>query len=1601
MVDVKQQYEALRKKLIDTSLRNKMIAYRLASLAGVEIVGESPAQVHRILVEDQKKMSFVGVPDPIKATTRKTDFLDALDDPEVMAELQLAAQEELKNYLEPQVISDPTYRDEQGLPGYRIADVDQTDTKLNTPQTVSNLQRRLTKLYRESNSIREETGLNVLFLALGALHWLESEASEVERIAPLVFIPVKLERLANGQFRLLYDGGEIGANLSLTILAKEQFGLSLPLFEDDSNVDSYLREIASRVRNQEGWQVDHSFVALGFFQFAKLVMYQDLEENKWSPENLPTADKDIQAMLGEGYGPSEPTVGEGEFIDPYRPLDECHEVYDCDSSQTLAIIRAQTGRSMVIEGPPGTGKSQTIANLIAEYIARGKKVLFVSEKMAALDVVFRRLDKAGLGDACLELHNRASRRKDFYEELKRVMGLTRQFRPASEEVLRLTKLRNDLNQYSFAVNTEIEPYGLTPHQAIGIRGLLSPETEEDIPFRIDFSSLKGMNWSALQSYFPAIKALQNRIREIGLPSQHPFYQCQLKIVPPGLPLELRSLIPTAIEQLGESQELANNVATSLCLPKPQTISDVQTMVTCAERALSAPPHEGVAIKTANWAQENESIRAVIASLEKVQRLTEKQKPYVTTALWTCNIQGAHRAFVEWTPKWYRFFSGDFRSKNRELSAFLTATAPRDPSSRLAIIEDILEVQNERQLIATHEGRVREMFGIHWRGEDSDPLVLTKLLDWCLETRKAVDQGEVPAGLLDFLQGTIEADKILDNAKAALESTQKACLSFANIAQKLSFKPANGVDTPFQVQSEALGRWQLGLSRLPEIQQFNVARESLAESGLEAVAMTGDHWALASERLLDAVQRSYLDGVLLEAAMTRPSIQAFVRHEHEQQIIEYRRLDETILAYNRAKVIAGHLAGLPNWELAGGNLLHLRQQTELRRGHKSIRWSMEKAGEAIQKMKPVFLMSPLSVAQFLPNNMRFDVVIFDEASQIKPEDALSSILRADQTIVVGDSKQMPPTSFFDKLSQEEDENEEESLQILGNLESVLALMASVVRGTSRTSDLRWHYRSLHSALIRPSNASFYNNNLVVFPSPSYQINAAEGGLGLRWHYDPTSVYDRGKSRKNIKQAETIARAALQQIKDHPEDTLGIAAFSKQQQEAIEDAIDLLRNQNPGVFEQFNSRHAHEPLFVKNLESVQGDERDVIMISVGYGRDENGYLAMSFGPINADGGERRLNVLMSRARKRCEIFSSITSGDIRLSEETKKGVEVLKMFLHFAETGVLDDPRPSGREEDSVFEIEVAEALRREGYSVDAQVGSIGFYIDLAVRHPSEPGSYLLGIECDGASYHSARSARDRDKLRQQALEARGWNIHRIWSTDWWQDREKEIRRCREAIESAQTERQATEDSPSETVATLQDFLAEGSAPVHANRPSEPYHAWNQTFNLYGVDFSDQPAEKLANCIQLIVADEGPLHIDLLGLRVKTACGVARLSQRNKAAIQLGIDTAARRGFILKQGDFLFDPTKAVPLRDRSSLPAEERKAEWVPPMELDEALRAIVGMSYGISRPGGISAAWRLLGFARCTAAMEEIGQGRISSLIEAGILEINDANLFLRQSKNA
>jgi very-short-patch-repair endonuclease len=459
---------------------------------------------------------------------------------------------------------------------------------------------------------------------------------------------------------------------------------------------------------------------------------------------------------------------------------------------------------------------------------------------------------------------------------------------------------------------------------------------------------------------------------------------------------------------------------------------------------------------------------------------------------------------------------------------------------------------------------------------------------------------------------------------------------------------------------------------------------------------------------------------------------------------------------------------------------IRHQIGLQRRHRPIRDLMKRSGKAIQALKPCFMMGPMSVAQYLaPGYLEFDLVIMDEASQLRPEDAIGAIARAKQAVIVGDDMQLPPTSFFDRIDDGDDLDEEE-IVVGQREESVLRLAAQRFRSRM----LSWHYRSRDEALIAFSNWKFYNSRLILFPSPKH----GAGRTGIEFNYVVGGQFTRGV---NEVEARAVAEAAVAHVKAHPTRSAIIVAMNILQRDRIRRHVDELTRGQPFLAVEEDAGLRIEPFDVKNLENVQGDERDVVFISMTYGLDPgSGRVLQRFGPINGEYGHRRLNVLFSRARKKMIVFSSMRHGDIVLAENSALGVQSLRDFLYYAETKQLRmdaTPVGSGRPPGSDFEVAVAAALAGHGYDCVAQLGVAGFFLDIAVRDPDNPESFLLGVECDGATYHSTQSARDRDRLRQDVLESLGWRIERVWSTDWFTDPAAEIRRLVGCVESARATR----------------------------------------------------------------------------------------------------------------------------------------------------------------------------------------------------------------------
>jgi very-short-patch-repair endonuclease len=466
---------------------------------------------------------------------------------------------------------------------------------------------------------------------------------------------------------------------------------------------------------------------------------------------------------------------------------------------------------------------------------------------------------------------------------------------------------------------------------------------------------------------------------------------------------------------------------------------------------------------------------------------------------------------------------------------------------------------------------------------------------------------------------------------------------------------------------------------------------------------------------------------------------------------------------------------------------LKWEMNKQRRHVPIRKLVHRAGSALITLKPCFMMGPLSVSQYLaPGEMSFDLVVMDEASQMRPEDALGAIARGKQLIVVGDPKQLPPTNFFNRLNQADANDDEDEELTFGSQESILDIAAPIL-GTSRI--LSWHYRSQHEDLIAFSNHSFYDNNLLLFPT----AHAAADHLGVDYQrVDGTYL-----NHTNEEEAQQLITHVIHEIKSGRKRSVGIVAVNSQQAQVLRDIWDRNIREMPEI-EEFlggdDENNVLDSLFIKNLENVQGDERDVIFISLTYGRDPNGNFYQRFGPINRDVGWRRLNVLFTRAKQQMRIYSSMDSSMIVPGERANRGVIALKNFLSYCETKILPEtPIKTGRGPDTPFEEDVAAEVRAFGLEIEYQVGVAGFFIDIGVYDPREAGHYLIGIECDGATYHSSRSARDRDKIRQEILEGLGWNIYRIWSTDWFHRGLQEREKLRHALQAAKFEADSRAES----------------------------------------------------------------------------------------------------------------------------------------------------------------------------------------------------------------
>lgn len=1575
---VHQRLEQDRRDLLDLGLRNTLLNFRELKGRGARIVDEISEEVYRLLVAEERAMSFVPASEPEGGSgllSQGNEYLFAQPDEE-----------------------------ESGLAARH------TDDRLQTPYSDRILQRRLLNSYYLARTYLEERGVNILYIALGMLRWYEAPGSQEERRAPLALVPVSLDRRsASSRFKVRYNGGDIGTNICLGVKLRAEFGIDLPPMSEgeDLDVGAYFRAVTEAIARVPRWRVEPSDIQLGFFSFTKLLMYEDLDPERWPDDRKPQDHDLLRAVLEEGFGSDGVLPGDEGQLDEKVDPEALFQVVDADSSQTVAIQRVLEGRNMVIQGPPGTGKSQTITNLIAEAVAAGKRVLFVAEKMAALEVVKRRLANVGLGDCCIEIHSHKTNKRDFVAGLARTLRLGE---PANSQRTAVTSMLRDsrdrLNAYAQAVNAAIGGTGVSPYVAYG-RLLAAQESLKGLEApRIDRSTLPGDDWTPedVQRRESILGELERLLRQAGPLQDHPFRGSTADVFVPTLDAPgIEEAGQDALRLLDTCEQALAALAAVLELPPPRTTGEGAQLLTCGRRLLEAPDLKGVAVDDEGWVARDREIRKSIASGEKLSATKAAFEASLQPHAWSTDVLQARNTIAVYGPKWWRFLSGSYRRSRRELAALWQGPPPRGYQEQLAALDAILLVARLEKDLERLAGLLAQLYGRPIDPEAQDWRNLSSVFEYLNRVHQEIASRSLPPSMFRLLGSSRQSDSVA-SALAEAESAfgaYRAALDRARGASKMSDTSSDDFEREeLSTQRRTLEAWVREPGRLQEIAAFNQLTKELEASGLSFLLPAIGAWPAAGKGLVQLFRATYYGRLLETAQRQRPVLASFDGSRHSAVLDEFRASDRRLLDSNRIAVAHRHWEGLP--PLSGvGQVGVLSHEIQKKRRHRPIRQIMIEAGRAIQSIKPVFMMSPLSIASFIPpGSVEFDLVVFDEASQVRPVDAYGALLRGSQAVVVGDSRQLPPTSFFE-TELDEPEDEEEVQDRAADVESILGLFES--RGAFPAM-LRWHYRSRHESLIALSNVEFYENRLTVFPSP----DGARETLGLVYHHLPETHYERGRGRSyNRGEAKIVARAVMNHAHRRSDLTLGVAAFSVAQMDVILDELEILRRQDPSA-EQFFSGHPEEPFFVKNLENVQGDERDVIFISIGYGRTTEGYVAMNFGPLNRDGGERRLNVLITRARRRCEVFTNLKSDDIDLNRARGRGVVALKNYLRYAELGILDLPAASGRDADSEFEEVVAQALRQHGYTVEHQVGSARFFIDLAVVDPEKPGRYLLGIECDGATYHRARWARDRDRLRQEILEGLDWTLHRIWSTDWFYNPDRELRRALEAIEKART-------AAGGAKGRRREDQQSGGGPFNVPRedpgPKDNAESRQSKLPLYEIAASqvvllsnqlfEVSSASIAEWVTQVVNVESPVHVQEVISRVAGAAGYNRAGSRIRGAVERGIGHAAKKGLVRLDSDqFLWSPAMQQPVpRDRSGLPVSSRKLELVCPKEIEVLLLRQAIESHGAAEAELIGAVCRLLGFGRVSAGMTEQVSRCIRSLVGAGELREEGGVLTAREER--
>jgi hypothetical protein len=1576
--DVERRFRRWKEKLLDITNRNRLISFRNDARTALKLAVPDLELLENGIFSNR---TFEILPRPDAGPDDRRD--PALAERQTQEEVHTHRLQDLKRF------------------------------RIHCRHPTEELWTRAHKIEREARTAIEEGGATILYLAIGFLSWFEDATAEQPRLAPLLLYPVELQfdaRARRVRLHRLPDDPVLNVTLVEKLRRDHEVDVSaldaVPMNAgDDVGVDvrGLLRRFREAIQHIPRWEVLED-AHLGTFHFSKFLMWKDLDENSERFLQNPVVRR-IASREVVRLGQNPPVLP--EEVDAIHPA-ELPTILNADSSQLAAVASALDGQSFVLQGPPGTGKSQTIANLIAAALARQRTVLFVSEKMAALEVVQRRLRDAGLDDFCLELHSHKANKKQVVESLKRALEHTARTDERGWKVRgdALVKARKQLDDYVDALHRK-GAIGCSVYEARGRLAELAKVADE----RLDPEVVAGLDDKHLDSLRRAVEEFAAVAEGVEPVTEHPFRETCRRDWTAGAEEQLVDALAGARANAEKWQAARETLASAIGVGQVSSAGAEDLAVVARAAALEAPPAHAA---REDWPACSERARACV----KARRAAEAQANELGTR-WSSSLldlppEGLIRRFERWATAFFVFAWIMLFTARRQLRRHARGALPGN-SAILGDLKASADLRARRPGLDVESVWTAGLLGTTAGAPPDRWEALLDALDAAHPALRRVraEGGPSADALAAIGTATPERRRALVAAGDAAAEAAAALRSSESLVASLLSLPEGTLTDWITSEHPAtrvamVDRWSSGIGQFRGWCLYRAAAEALGNAGAGELTRAHADGRVATRELTGILEKAVLRQWHSAAVDAAPALRDFEARQHSLRVEQFRELDRAHIDTSRRHVIAtleGRLPSLAASQVASSEPALVMREAQKRSRHLPIRRLFQEIPTILPRLKPCFLMSPLSVAQYLPADAPpFDLVVFDEASQISTHDAIGAIARGRQVIIVGDSRQLPPTSFFARSDADDAlPDEDDQIELEGELESVLDEAVAKLVPQQR---LGWHYRSRHEALIDFSNRHIYEGRLDVFPAAQFQSD----DVGVHWRKVPDALYQGGKGpggRTNHREAEVLVQELVSRLKRHPpaDRTFGIVTFNVPQQQLILDLIDEARI-DPEVDRHFTGT---EPLFVKNLENVQGDERDEILFSICNAPDAKGRFSVQTGALNGPGGDRRLNVAITRARKKLVVYSSIEPEQIDRSRTKARGIWLLRDFLQYVRDRANGVRAPSDGHKSSGQERTMAEALRTAGWEVDTGIGCSGYRLDLAIRHPSVPGRYGVAVESDGHAYRSARSTRDRDRLRGEVLASLGWRLERAWSSSWWFEREAAARSLVEnvrsalerPIEAAEPPARPTEVTPRPTEPAARDGEAPGgmdtppssTPPPAATQPAvrdvPPHHDAPVTACGTPDDLHDPTCSgRVRDQIVEVVLAEGPIHQELVARRLASRFGIQRLTARVTQRITDLVDQLQSEHRVLRRSEFVWpgdlDPESYRDFRRAAVDDQPTRDLDMIAPEEIANAASALLEDAGSLDRAALAREVARLFGIQRLGISVRECVERGLELLVMSG-----------------